>query len=935
MRLITIYTIIITLLVQSVALAQEAFQPKASLISNVSQQSVVLTADFNGDTVEDLLVFQFRANEEACCRGNYRILVNNGSGNFSQEIEVATDVEEWDDIRISDVDGDNLSDIVAYSAVDNTINVYQNENSSSFSEPLTLTNNYPSSTLRFADFTGDGLADIIYSLSDTDDQLFLSIGEGAFNYSSLGAVATGALVHIADFDEDGNNDFFTTEPTDGTITWHPGNGDGTFVAKPTNITNEISPSIPDIVVGDLGGDNTNELVISYATAGEEGIVAPKLYSFSENEEFVLEGSLIELEEFDFSPQNVQLNDIDQDGDLDILASFTFALAFARTESDFDQYVGWYENTGNYEFNIRLLDDALLTGTYVDLNNDQQLDILLNTPNELLGQKNQGQGIFSEPEYLTDSRNIPTTSSDESGTFINFGDLNQDGFPEMLVTEGRSNRVLSFSNQDSILVVPPNLLALNTLIPGDAAILETPERVDLLLMGGDAREGRSIFRYTVQEESTLGTKDTLYNGTLDAAYFTGDFTGDGQPDVAFTDRSFSVDGEVLMLTGQPNGTYELVETQIIGTLSEAYDVNQDRIMDMVVEGNIYTQSSEGSFDILLTPDFPFNHIEDINGDSLADFLLLSEAEVTLFLANNDGTYQEQTLTFDESYDFTSIPWLFMDIDNDSDQDIVLVNNTGDERELAYLLNLNGTTVFGEYTVIERLPNVNALLFKYDIDQDTDTDLVVLTDTELAWYRNNAIQNEAADLTENVPPTVVQPIDDQQLTVDSAFSLVISTDVFRDANREDTLTLAATLADDTPLPGWLTFDAATNTLSGTPPEAGELTIKVTASDTAAASVSDEFILTVNANTITSLDTEESLEGIRLYPVPASQQLFLENKNPSERFVAYRLLNTQGKTIQDQSLSNQRRTQIDVSFLPVGLYLLEIQTANQVLQRRLLIE
>ncbi|MBE5216031.1 putative Ig domain-containing protein, partial [Pectobacterium quasiaquaticum] len=61
--------------------------------------------------------------------------------------------------------------------------------------------------------------------------------------------------------------------------------------------------------------------------------------------------------------------------------------------------------------------------------------------------------------------------------------------------------------------------------------------------------------------------------------------------------------------------------------------------------------------------------------------------------------------------------------------------------------------------------------------------------------------------------------------------------------DTLTLSATLADGSPLPSWLSFNAATGTFSGTPAngDVGNLSIKVTAND-GDASVSTSFSLTV---------------------------------------------------------------------------------------------
>jgi hypothetical protein len=69
-------------------------------------------------------------------------------------------------------------------------------------------------------------------------------------------------------------------------------------------------------------------------------------------------------------------------------------------------------------------------------------------------------------------------------------------------------------------------------------------------------------------------------------------------------------------------------------------------------------------------------------------------------------------------------------------------------------------------------------------------------------------------------------------------------FSDPDADDTLTFAATLADDSPLPAWLSLNAATGVLSGTPAngDVGTLQLEVTASDSLGASVSDSFTLAV---------------------------------------------------------------------------------------------
>ncbi|WP_240353981.1 putative Ig domain-containing protein, partial [Pectobacterium brasiliense] len=97
--------------------------------------------------------------------------------------------------------------------------------------------------------------------------------------------------------------------------------------------------------------------------------------------------------------------------------------------------------------------------------------------------------------------------------------------------------------------------------------------------------------------------------------------------------------------------------------------------------------------------------------------------------------------------------------------------------------------------------------------------------------------------NDVPVVATPIPAQSVAQDGSLNFAIPVGTFTDPDG-DTLSLSATLADGSPLPGWITFNPATGTFSGTPGNAdvGTLSIKVTATDTASAAVSTTFSLTV---------------------------------------------------------------------------------------------
>lgn len=115
--------------------------------------------------------------------------------------------------------------------------------------------------------------------------------------------------------------------------------------------------------------------------------------------------------------------------------------------------------------------------------------------------------------------------------------------------------------------------------------------------------------------------------------------------------------------------------------------------------------------------------------------------------------------------------------------------------------------------------------------------------------------------NDAPIVVRDIQDNTATENSLFNFTIPVGSFTDLDSGDKIATTATLANGSPLPSWLTFNATTGTFSGKPVAAnvGSLNIKVTARDNSNATVSDIFVLTINPLNLTGkLTTTNNLTG-----------------------------------------------------------------------------
>ena len=106
------------------------------------------------------------------------------------------------------------------------------------------------------------------------------------------------------------------------------------------------------------------------------------------------------------------------------------------------------------------------------------------------------------------------------------------------------------------------------------------------------------------------------------------------------------------------------------------------------------------------------------------------------------------------------------------------------------------------------------------------------------------NGSTSTPTNNPPVLANVIPDQTATAGTAFSYQVPANTFNDTDTGDTLSYTAMKADDTTLPTWLTFSAATRTFTGTPAAGnlGTVSVKVIATDTGSATVSDEFDIMV---------------------------------------------------------------------------------------------
>jgi len=164
--------------------------------------------------------------------------------------------------------------------------------------------------------------------------------------------------------------------------------------------------------------------------------------------------------------------------------------------------------------------------------------------------------------------------------------------------------------------------------------------------------------------------------------------------------------------------------------------------------------------------------------------------------------------------------------------------------AFVRNLGGLDNWGLVQKLDRTDPANNDQFGIAVGLGQDTAVIgVNQDDDLG---NDSGSAYIYRLKFDNAPQLLIPIPDQIATTNVLFTFTLPANTFADPDIPDSLTLAATLSDGSPLPPWLSFSGATGTFSGTPVTGGVYTIRVTATDVDGAFATTTFNLSVTGAT-----------------------------------------------------------------------------------------
>lgn len=263
--------------------------------------------------------------------------------------------------------------------------------------------------------------------------------------------------------------------------------------------------------------------------------------------------------------------------------------------------------------------------------------------------------------------------------LDVGDLNQDGYPDIVVACQRDNSLrINFSNgssfsEEKILSSDPN--------PMDVVIADFDNDGDLDIASVSYKKSR-ISIYLNEKNGRFKAPKYFSTGNWPIALATADFNGDGNLDLVTAN---SLSDNVSILKGEGDGTFAPMTTHVVGWQPIAVvpaDIDSDGDMDILTvnqgdssfsilinhENGVFTWST--SFKLGVTP---YDLIAgEFTGDNKQDVAIVAFNQKSLYLYSNfnDGNFEEKLETH---LDFFPASLAAFDLDLDGDLDIVTRNN----------------------------------------------------------------------------------------------------------------------------------------------------------------------------------------------------------------------------------------------------------------------
>lgn len=616
----------------------------------------IASANINGDGIRDLVV----GNSDSVTGGGVAVLLGNGDGSF-QLPAFAVPTASALSIAVADFNGDRLDDVAVFDQRSRSVIILMNHGG----QLTAATSTYPitlgqGSKLVAGDFNGDGRPDLVLVCLGAQLTVFTGNGDGTFATRSITLSSKTFLrggAAVADVNRDGRDDLALTEDQGGS------GGDVLLLLGDPSVSLQDPVAFAfidrpsDVSIADFDGDGALDIAVTFATRGRLGLVLaaghPGAKSSYSADGITSGGYPLIVADFDgdgildfatyllsqvvirrglgalkFSvgvpmmaitgssaSEGIAL-DVDRDGRYDLALAMPDGIAVIR-------------NLGNGRFDSLSAVGAVAVG---DFNGDGRADLLdwkdASVEDGLIARLATPAGAFESRRTID---GVPTNAS------FSIIDLNGDGKLDFVGFESffegsPSNRVfVGLGRGDGTFNFLTPIKFGRSITSGAVADFDGDGRLDLVVGNDDSLSGH---RATVtiapgHGDGTFGVPVDFDLGAYSAVVSTGDFNGDGRPDLLLY-RINAV--PAVALNDGAGGFRTPIEVGNIPRNVSVGDVDGDGRDDFVALDTLWAPASlriffsrgDGSFDTSrdysigsTVPSSASIVVRDLNGDGRRD------------------------------------------------------------------------------------------------------------------------------------------------------------------------------------------------------------------------------------------------------------------------------------------------------------------------------
>jgi len=799
-------------------------------------------------------------------------------------------------VYATDIDGDGDMDVLLASWDNNKISWYENiDGQGAFSRQQIITTDANGASSVYAtDIDGDGDMDVISS-SRNDDKIAWYMnndGQGTFGPQQIITTdADGVLsTYAADLDGDGDMDVLSASGYDNKIAWYENtNGLGNFGSQQIIATD--TKTATTVFATDIDGDGDMDVLSAFTS--DYPSFGGKVVWYENTDGMGSFSSQHIISTAAAGSQSVYATDIDSDGDMDVL----LACMITNPETNENQIV-WFENSdGQGSFGQKqtiTIDADGANSVYAsDIDNDGDMDVLSACSGadpyfkgKVIWFKNSdGQGTFGQQQIIT--------TNTEGASSVYAADLDGDGELDVLSASWGDDKVAWYKNGDgqgtfgeqqiirpcAFADKPQSIYAAD--IDGDG---------DMDVLSASKNDDKIAWYKNTDGQGTFGSQQiiTLYANGANSVYAT-DFDDDGDMDVLSASRNDDKIAWYENIDGQGDfGAQQIITTDAdVANSVYATDIDGDGDMDVL-------SASFGSY---------YNHHSKV-----------------AWYENNDGqgTFSPEQLITTGVNGISAV--YASDLDNDGDMDVLSASCWNDNK-IVWYENTDGLGAFGNQHIVTTIAFNAQSVYTADIDGDGDMD-VLSASRVIAWYEN--IDGQGTYGSQQIITT----------DVDGAQS-VYATDIDSDGDMD----VLSASKDDNKIAWYENIDGqgsfgsqqiiTTEAIGAKSVFAADIDGDGDM-DVLSASDKDHKIVWYENLLITDVKQHVPVSFL-VFPNPASSKIVIAIKNgtPPKEITIYNLI---GQSVIHKK--GETKT-VNVSMLPRGVYIIEIESDSEKVRSKLMIE